>query len=67
MSSSLYLISQQELLMVKFGKLGIGNGQGVVVAVGGGGVGLTDGIEIAVDGMGRLAKVSVDTTKKVPG
>ncbi len=67
MSASLYLISQQELLMVKFGKLGIGNGQGVVVTVGGGCVGLTDGIEIAVDGMGRLVKVSVDTAKEVPG
>ncbi len=39
----------------------------MVVTVGGGGVGLTDGIEIAVDGMGRLVKVSVDTTKEVPG
>ena len=39
----------------------------MVVAVGSGRIGLVDGVEIAVDGMGRLAKVSVDTTKEVVG
>ena len=53
--------------MIYLSQLGIGDGQSMVVTVGGGGVGLTDGIEIAVDGMGRLVKVSVDTTKEVPG
>lgn len=53
--------------MVKFGKLGIGNGQGVVVAVGAGGVGLINGIEVTLNSTGCFVKVTVDTAKEVPG
>ena len=64
---NIYVGNKQQLLVIYLSQLGIGDGQSMVVTVGGGGVGLTDGIEIAVDGMGRLVKVSVDTTKEVPG